>query len=83
MEQLPRQQHTKEFREQAVRLVLEQQVTIPEAAMHLAMSGRTLERWVCRARACKMNCVTGYHASSREEGRFDDQARHKNGCVAG
>ncbi len=50
MEQVPRQQYTKEFREQAVRLVLEQQVTIPEAARRLAMSGRTLERWVRRAR---------------------------------
>ena len=50
MEQVPRQQYTTEFREQAVRLVLEQQVTIPEAARRLAMSGRTLERWVCRAR---------------------------------
>lgn len=50
MEQVPRQQYTKEFREQAVRLVLEQQVTIPEAARRLSMSGRTLERWVCRAR---------------------------------
>jgi transposase-like protein len=44
MEHLPRQQYTTEFREQAVRLVLEQQVTIPEAARRLAMSGRTLER---------------------------------------
>ena len=50
MEQVPRQQYTKEFREQTVRLVLEQQVTIPEAARRLAMSGRTLERWVGRAR---------------------------------
>ena len=50
MEQVPRQQYTKEFREQAVRLVLEQQVTIPEATRRLSMSGRTLERWVCRAR---------------------------------
>ena len=50
MEHVPRQQYTKEFREQAVRLVLEQQVTIPEAARRLAMSGRTLERWVRRAR---------------------------------
>jgi len=49
MEQVPRQQSTKEFREQAVRLVLEQQVTIPEAARRLTMSGRTLERWVGRA----------------------------------
>ena len=50
MEQLPRQQYTKEFREQAVQLVLEQTLTIPEAARRLPMSGKTLERWGCRAR---------------------------------
>ncbi len=48
MEQVPRQQYTKEFREQAVRLVLEQQVTIPEAARRLSMSGKTLKNWVGR-----------------------------------
>ena len=50
MERVPRQQYTKEFREQAVQLVLEQQVTIPEAARRLAMSGKTLKNWVGRAR---------------------------------
>ncbi len=50
MEQVPRQESTREFREQAVWLVLEQEVTISEAARRLTMSGRTLERWVCRAR---------------------------------
>ena len=50
MESLPRQQYTKKFREQAVQLVLAQQVPIAEAARRLSMSGRTLERWACRAR---------------------------------
>jgi transposase len=50
MEQVPRQQDTKEFREQAVRLVLAQQVTMPEAARRLSMSGKTLKNWVGRAR---------------------------------
>lgn len=50
MEQLPRQQYTKEFREHAVQLVLEQQVTIQEAARRLTMSGKTLKNWVGRAR---------------------------------
>src|SRR5574337_1934654 len=50
MEHLPRQQYTKEFREQAVQLVLEQTLTIPEAARRLPMSGKTLERRGCRAR---------------------------------
>ena len=36
MEQVPRQQYTKEFREQAVQLVLAQKLTIPEAARRLA-----------------------------------------------
>ena len=45
MEQVPRQQYTKEFREQAVRLVLEQQVTIPEAVRrteHVGQDARAL-----------------------------------------
>ncbi|MFO0700295.1 MAG: transposase [Nitrospira sp.] len=50
MEHLPRQQYTNEFRGQAVRLVLEQPVMIPEAARRLSMSGKTLECWVGRAR---------------------------------
>ena len=50
MEQVPRQQYTKEFREQAVQLVLEQQVPIAEAARRLSMAGKTLKNWVGRAR---------------------------------
>jgi transposase len=33
-----------------VQLILEQQVTIPEAARRLSMSGNTLKNWVGRAR---------------------------------
>ena len=50
MERLPRQKYTKEFREEAVRLVLEQKLTTPEAARRLAMSDKTLANWVFRAR---------------------------------
>ena len=50
MERLPRQKYTKEFREQAVQLVQEQELTIPEAARRLAMSDKTLANWVFRAR---------------------------------
>ncbi len=50
MEQVPRQQYTKEFRAQAVQLVLEQKVTIPEAARRLSMAGKPLKNWVGRAR---------------------------------
>ena len=50
MERLPRQTYTKECREQAVQLVQEQELTIPEAARRLAMSDKTLANWVFRAR---------------------------------
>ena len=40
MERIPRQQYTTEFREQAVRLVLEQKVPIREAARRLNMSAK-------------------------------------------
>ena len=50
MEKLPRQKYTKEFREQAVRLVREQELTIPEAARRLCMSDQTLSNWVYKAR---------------------------------
>ncbi|MDH4371688.1 MAG: transposase [Nitrospira sp.] len=50
MERVPRQQYTTEFREQAVQLVLEQKLPIPEAARRLTLSGKTLKNWVGRAR---------------------------------
>lgn len=50
MERVPRQQYTKEFREEAVRLVLEHKLTTPEAARRLAMSDKTLANWVFRTR---------------------------------
>ncbi|MDI3466180.1 MAG: Transposase, Gmet_2093 family [Nitrospira sp.] len=60
-----------------------------ELAQRLIVQARTLDLGESRGVAlentggCKNNCVTGYHASSREEGGFDDQAQHKNGCVVG
>ncbi len=54
MEKLPRQKYTKEFREQAVRLVIEQDLTIPKAAKRLSMSGQTLSNWVFKARHGKL-----------------------------
>jgi transposase len=56
MEHVPRQQYTREFREQGVQLVLEQQVTIPEAARRLSMSP-VLERFA-RGRARRGQLAT-------------------------
>ncbi|MGH7181255.1 MAG: transposase [Nitrospiraceae bacterium] len=49
MEKLPRQKYTEEFREQAVRLVRDQDLTIPEAARRLSMSDQTLSHWMYKA----------------------------------
>lgn len=59
METLPRQKYTKEFREQAVKLVSEQALTIPEAAKRLSMSGQTLSNWVFKARQGKLSGMDG------------------------
>lgn len=40
-----------------MRLVLEQEVTISEAARRLSISGRTLERWVCQARQGRLTTL--------------------------
>ena len=50
MERVPRQKYTKEFWEQAVRVMLDQELTILEAARRLTMSEKTLTNWVFRAR---------------------------------
>ena len=54
MEKLPRQKYTKEYREQAVKVVIEQEQTIPQAARRLSMSAKTLANWVFRARHGKL-----------------------------
>ena len=75
VEQLPRQQYTKEFREQAVQLVLDQKLTIPEVARRLTMSGKTLERWVCRARHGQLK-QTRCEISEYIEIFYNRQRRH-------
>lgn len=50
MERLPRQRYTKEYREQAVKLVLEEKLTVPGAARRLSMSQKTLANWVHKVR---------------------------------
>lgn len=50
MQRIPRGIYTKEFREQAVKLVLEKGLSNPEAGRRLSMSPRTLDNWVRAAR---------------------------------
>lgn len=57
METLPRQKYTKDYREQAVKRVIEHHQTIPQAARQLAMSAKTLANWVHQARHGKLTHV--------------------------
>lgn len=50
MKQLPRRRFTAEFRQEAVRLVLEAGVGTAEAARRLQLSVKTLGNWVYAAR---------------------------------
>ena len=59
MQRLPRGVYTKEFREQAVRLVLEEGLPIPQAGQRLSMSPKTLANWVGMARRGELAVLGG------------------------
>lgn len=54
MEKLPKQVYTKEFREQAAKLVLQEGLSVPEASRRLSMSAKTLANWVHFTRSGKL-----------------------------
>ena len=54
MEKIPKQVYTKGFREQAAKLVLQDGMSVPEAARRLSMSAKTLANWVHFARSGKL-----------------------------
>ena len=49
MEKVPKGVYTKEFKEEAVKLVTEAGLSIPEAARRLSVSKSTIEYWVRKA----------------------------------
>ena len=50
MERLPKQVYTVEFQAEAVRLVLEEELPVAEAAQRIAVPKGTLTHWVMKAR---------------------------------
>ena len=46
MKGIPQGRYTKEFREEAVKLVTEEKLSLPEAARRLSLSPSTLGNWV-------------------------------------
>jgi transposase-like protein len=54
MERIPHGKYTKEFREEAVQLVLQEKLSIPEAARHLNLPTNTLDNWMRKYKAGKL-----------------------------
>ena len=59
MQRLPRGVYTREFREQAVRRVLEERLSIPQAGQRLLMSPKTLANGVGAARRGELTVLGG------------------------
>ncbi len=57
MEKIPHGRYTKEFREEAARLVLEEGLSSGEAAKRLSLPKSTLETWVRAAKGGKLGDV--------------------------
>ena len=57
MEKIPQGRYTKEFREEAARLVLEEGLSSGEVAKRLSLPKTTLENWVRSARAGNLGNV--------------------------
>jgi transposase len=57
MENIPNGRYTKEFREEAARLVLEQGLSAGEAAQRLSLPKSTLESWVRAAKVGKLDTI--------------------------
>ena len=50
MEKIPRSVFTKEFKEEAVKTVIDGGLSVPEACRRLSLANSTLARWVRQAR---------------------------------
>ncbi len=57
MKVIPRGRYTKEFREEAVRLVTEQNLSLPEAGRRLSLAPSTIGNWVKAYKAGKLGDV--------------------------
>src|SRR3990172_6740379 len=54
MKGIPRGRYTKEFREETVKLVTEEKLSLPEAGRRLSLAPSTIGNWVKAARAGKL-----------------------------
>ena len=61
MKGLPHGRYTKEFREEAVKMVLEEGMAVPEAARRLSLPPSTLGNWVKAHKAGKLGEIGKTH----------------------
>lgn len=61
MERIPNGKYTKEFRVEAVKLVTEGELSIPEAGRRLSLPPSTLNTWVKASKAGKLGDVGKHH----------------------
>jgi len=61
MKGIPHGRYTKEFREEAVRMVLDSGMAVPEAARRLALPPSTLGNWVKAYKAGKLGEIGKTH----------------------
>lgn len=54
MERVPRGRYTKEFREEAVKLVTQEKLSLPEAGRRLNLAPSTIGNWVKAAKSGKL-----------------------------
>ena len=54
MERLPRGRYTKEFREEAVKLVTQEKLSLPEAGRRLSLPPSTIANWVKQDKAGRL-----------------------------
>lgn len=57
MERLPRGRYTREFREEAVKLVTEEKLSLPEVGRRLNLAPSTVGNWVKASKAGKLGEV--------------------------
>ena len=62
MERIPRGRYSKEFREEAVKLITEEKLSLPEAGRRLNLSPSTIGNWV---KACKAGRLSEVGKSQR------------------
>ena len=57
MKRIPQGRYSKEFREEAVKLVVVQDLSVPEASMRLDVPKSTINNWVRASKAGKLGSI--------------------------